>query len=349
MRDEQVVPDSFGEGSGGFFRVLVENSLDVLMVADAEGRPLYVNPAQERILGYTREEFTAFEPSDVVHPDDVEGMVNYMAGAAANPGANPVGRYRIQHKDGSWRWFEAIANNLLHEPGVRALVVNCRDITERKEAEAEIVRLNAALEDRVDEGAAALRASEEQLRVAFEVTAAGMAQVDTAGHYLRVNKKLRDMLGYTEEELLARTFHEITHSDDLDAELEHVRGLLSGASETYSMEKRYIRKDRIRVWVNLSVSIARGPSGEPRHFIQVAEDITKRKEAEALLGTLTPREVEVLEHLVLGKTNPEIAASTSFSLGSVKLQVRDILYKLSVSDRTQAAARAVELGLTDAG
>jgi DNA-binding NarL/FixJ family response regulator len=91
-----------------------------------------------------------------------------------------------------------------------------------------------------------------------------------------------------------------------------------------------------------------GPSGEPKYFIQVVEDITKRKEAQRFLEALTPREAEVLKHLVAGESNPQIAASTNFSLGSVKLQVRQILHKLEVSDRTQAAARAVELGLVSA-
>ena len=124
--------------------------------------------------------------------------------------------------------------------------------------------------------------------------------------------------------------------------------MLSGGLETYSLEKRCIRKDRSRVWVNLTASLACGTGGEPKYFIQVAEEITKRKEAQLVLQSLTPREAEVLRHLALGKSNPQIVASTNFSLGSVKLQVRQILQKLDASDRTQAAARAVELGLVSA-
>lgn len=309
----------------------------------------YVSPSVERLLGYAQEEFIAFMPPDVIHPDDIESIMNEMTKAAANPGLNLVGQYRFWHKDGSWRWLHAVANNLFHDPSVRALIVNCRDITERKEAEEEIQRLNETLESRVAERTAQLAESEEQFRAAFEAAAVGMAQVNTKGRYLRVNPKLCRIVGYTEEELLARTFQEMTHSDDLDTEMEYVNEMLSGEIDSYTLEKRYIRKDRSRIWVNLTVSLACDLSGKPEYFIQVAEDITRRKDAQRVLGTLMPREVEVLKYLALGKTNPQIAASTNYSLGSVKLQVREIIHKLGASDRTQAAARAVELGLLASG
>ncbi len=332
-----------------FLSLLVENSLDLISVVNPDFTLRYASPSVGAMLGYTQEEFTAFMPADVIHPDDVEYVIQEMVEAASRPGINPIREYRIRHKDGSWRWLHAVANNLFHDPDVRALIVNCRDVTERKEAEEEIRRLNETLEYRVAERTAQLAQSQEQFRLAFDAAAVGMAQVDTRGRFLQVNPKFVEIAGYTEEELLARTYAEITHSDDLDTELEYVRRLLSGEIETYSLDKRYIRKDRSRVWASLTVSLARGPSGEPRHFIQIAEDITIRKEAERVLKTLTPREVEVLRHLAMGETNAQIAASTAFSLGSVKLQVREIINKLGVSDRTHAAARAVELGLLSTG
>lgn len=332
-----------------FLSLLLENSLDQTSVVNPDFSLRYVSPSVERLLGYTQEEFTAFMPPDIVHPDDVEHIMSEMLAAADNPGINLVGQYRFRHKDGTWRWLHAVANNLFHDPGVRALIVNCRDITERKEAEEEIQRLNETLESRVAERTAQLAESEEQFRAVFEAAAVGMAQVSKKGRYLRVNKKFTEIVGYTEEELLARTYGEMTHSDDLDTELEYVNKMISGEIESYTLEKRYIRKDRSRVWVNLTVSLARDLSGKPEYLIQVAEDITRRKEAQLVLGTLTPREVEVLKYLALGKTNPQIAASTNYSFGSVKLQVRDIIHKLGVSDRTQAAARAVELGLLASG
>ena len=80
--------------------------------------------------------------------------------------------------------------------------------------------------------------------------------------------------------MLARTFQEITHPEDLEADLEYVRQLLAGEAESYSMEKRHFRKDGEIVWVNLTVSLLREDTGEPRWFVCVVEDITSEKQAE---------------------------------------------------------------------
>ncbi len=131
----------------------------------------------------------------------------------------------------------------------------------------------------------ALRASEERFRATFEQAAVGIAHtVAPDGRWLRINKKLCDIIGYTQEELLGRTFDEITHPDDLDANREHVRRLLAGEVGTFSMEKRYIRKDGSAVWTNLTASLVReASSGEPKYFIAVIEDISDRKQIENAL------------------------------------------------------------------
>ena len=89
--------------------------------------------------------------------------------------------------------------------------------------------------------------------------------------------------GYTESELLARTFQNITHPDDLDVDLENVRKMLAGEIETYHMEKRYFHKNGSIVWVLLSVSLVRTQSGEPLFFISQIQDVTQQKESEEKL------------------------------------------------------------------
>jgi PAS domain S-box-containing protein len=100
------------------------------------------------------------------------------------------------------------------------------------------------------------------------------------GQWLRVNQKLCDIVGYTREELSRRTFQDITYAEDLDADLAHVRQALAGEIATYSMEKRYIRKNGSLIWIQLTVSLARGPQNEPRYFISIVEDIDERKHLE---------------------------------------------------------------------
>ena len=147
--------------------------------------------------------------------------------------------------------------------GRLAIMENVTDITAQRQAEA------------------ALADSEGRFRSTFEQAAVGMAHVGLDGRWLRVNQRLYTIVGYTEQELLARTFQDITHPDDLETDLNQVRALLAGDIATYTMEKRYIRKDRRIVWANLTVSLLRDADGQPRHLISVIEDISDRKTVEA--------------------------------------------------------------------
>ncbi len=116
---------------------------------------------------------------------------------------------------------------------------------------------------------------------AFHYAAIGMALVDLDGRFLRVNRSLCQLVGYSEAELLATHFQEITHPDDIDSDLAHVGQMLRGEIESYQMEKRYRHKDGNFVWVLLSVSLARDEAENRRCFISQIEDITMRKTAEA--------------------------------------------------------------------
>jgi len=129
----------------------------------------------------------------------------------------------------------------------------------------------------------ALRESEQRFRATFEQAAVGIAHLAPSGAWLQVNQRLCEIVGYTREELLRRTFQDITHPDDLDADLAYVGQVLANEIPTYSMEKRYIRKDGSLVWINLTVSLVREAEGAPKYFISVVEDITERKQADAAL------------------------------------------------------------------
>ncbi len=137
----------------------------------------------------------------------------------------------------------------------------------------EISQRSAALEQ-------ALRESEELYRSTFDLAAVGVAHVSPDGRWLRVNNKFCEIVGYSEDELLKMTFKQITHPQDVEEDLAQAERMRAGTSETYSTEKRYIRRDGSPVWVNLTVSPVRGQVHELRHFITVIEDITERKRIE---------------------------------------------------------------------
>ena len=113
-----------------------------------------------------------------------------------------------------------------------------------------------------------------------------MAIVGLDGSWLRVNRSLCDIVGYTEEELFQRTFKDITHPDDLERDLSHVRDLIEGRSRHYQMEKRYFHKDGRVVWIRLNASLVRNAAGDPLYFISQIEDVTARKYAEKELRNL---------------------------------------------------------------
>ncbi len=125
-----------------------------------------------------------------------------------------------------------------------------------------------------------LRASDERFRATFEQAAVGIAHLSPEGHWLRVNQRLCDILGYTRDELLATSFRELTHPDDLDADLHLIKRVLDGEIANYHTELRYLKKDGKPLWVSLTVALVRDEHGAPDYFIVVTEDIERRRQAE---------------------------------------------------------------------
>lgn len=130
---------------------------------------------------------------------------------------------------------------------------------------------------------AALEESEERFRATFDQAAVGVAHVATDGRWLRVNRRLCGILGYSREELLQMRFHDVTHPDDLAPDLALLRELVAGRIPHYQMEKRYVRKDGAIVWIGLTVSMVRAAATAESYFISVVEDIGERKRAEEAL------------------------------------------------------------------
>ena len=166
---------------------------------------------------------------------------------------------------------------------VRGVSVMVQEITGRKQADRALRQARDTLEQSVGDRTMALRESEERFRATFDQAAVGIAHVAPDGQFLRVNKKLCEIVGYGRNELLTRPFQAITHPDDLDADLQCVRQILAGQLQTYSMEKRYIRNDSSIVWTNLTVSLVRDEKARPKYFISVVEDISQRKSTEEQL------------------------------------------------------------------
>lgn len=137
--------------------------------------------------------------------------------------------------------------------------------------------------------------AEERFQATFEQAAVGIAHVAPDGAWLRVNNRLTEIVGYSREELMSKTFQDITHPDDLNKDLDFVGQMLRREINHYSMEKRYFHKSGLTVWINLTVSLVWKDGTAPDYFISVVEDISKRKAAEEQVAVLNKSLVDLQE------------------------------------------------------
>jgi PAS domain S-box-containing protein len=264
---------------------------------------VYVNPAFERISGYPVDEVLGHNCRFLQGEDRDQPALDELRSALSEERESRV-VLRNYRKDGTPFWNELYVSPVHDEEGRLTNFVGVQnDITERRR-----------IED-------VLRESEERFRATFDHAAIGAAQVGIDGSWLRVNRRLGEIVGYEPEELLQTTFQDITHPDDLEEDLAQVSRLLADELQTYTLEKRYLRKDGSIVWVNLTVSLVRDAAGEPAYLIVAVEDINERKKAEEERDLLLVKEqlaraeaVKARRRLaLLAAAGPALSASLDYT------------------------------------
>ncbi len=256
------------EAEERFHRAFDQAPIGMALVTP-DGRWLQVNPAFCGLLGYEADELTAFTFEDVTHPDDIERSVEHSRRQLDGEVDSLRIEKRFIRSDGNVVWV-ALTSTLTRDGGGAPLhfIAQIEDVTER-------VLAQRALEE-----------AEERFRRAFDDAPIGMALVGLDGRWLRVNSTLCEITGYSEEELLARTFKDITHPDDLEQNLDTLKDVIAGDVRSVRIEKRYVRPNGRTVWVNVSSSLILDADGKPLHLVSQIEDVTARKRAESRLKDL---------------------------------------------------------------
>jgi two-component system, sensor histidine kinase and response regulator len=245
---------------------VVESTRDAVITVDPGGAITSWNAGAERLYGYRAAEVIgqrhgAAQAPDLGGPDADDLMTRLMAGEHITERGVPRRR-----RDGSRIYVDRSAAPLRDGSGtVVGATSIARDVTDQH-------RLEVDLEE-----------SEARFRETFDEAPIGIALLGPNGRWLEVNRALCDIVGYTEAELLERNFQEITHPDDLEADVDRLGQVLAGKIQTYQLEKRYFHKAGHPIWVKMSVALVRDARGTPLHFVSHIEDITRAKAAESAL------------------------------------------------------------------
>lgn len=247
------------------YQGLLDNLGEGISIINTDQVLSYANPAAHEIFGVEKNGLIGSHINKYLVP----GSNKSISGIPFREflGKTSILELDIIRPDGNQRTLQVSARQHLDAEGnLNGIFCTFHDITERKQAEQ------------------ILKESEERFRYIFEQVAVGFSQVDSlTGQYVKINQKHCDIVGYTREEMLTKTFKDITHPDDLNKEDVFKEKLRRGEINTYSFEKRYLRKDGATIWINLTVSSMWAAGEQPTYDIAVVEDITERKRTEEAL------------------------------------------------------------------
>jgi len=230
-----------------------------------EGHVDFVNDRWLRFTGLALDEAFGWKWETVLHPDDRTRVLADWHTALKN-GQSMESEARVRRADGEYCWWFIRNVPLRDETGKLVRWYGTAiEIEDRKRAEQ------------------ALRKSEERWRSVFENSAIGVALTDLDGRFLATNHVYQTILGYSEEELGALYFLDITHEDYREANWALITELLEGKRRQFQIEKKYLRKDGSSIWIRNNVSLVPGTERVPRFIMALSEDITQRKRAEEAL------------------------------------------------------------------
>lgn len=276
------------------YRRIVQTAEEGVWTIDARSLTDYVNPKMAKMMGYKAEEMIGKPISDFL---DDEGK-SLLAAHIKNRknGISAQFEFKYIRKNGSPLWAFVSTNPINDSKGVYVgAMALLTDITARRAAEA------------------AKRESDEQFRVIFEQAAVGVALIDSkTSRFLNVNQRACDIARLTSKKMIGATLADFLHPDDLPTNREHMQQLKNGRLQTFTIEQRYVHRDRSITWINLTVSPMWKQGDPPSRYIAIMKDITKRKITEQTLTRTTELLERTGEMAKIGGWELDVATHTLF-------------------------------------
>src|SRR5581483_1069213 len=263
----RTTPRTSGRGAqNAFVQALQAQAFELVQIIDAAGIIRYVSPAVTRVLGYQPEEVHGKEYFSFVHPDDVPGLREAITALLRQPARDRHAEYRLRHRDGKWRLFESVATNFLAHPGVAGIVINARDLTERRHTET------------------ALRESEERYRQLVELSPEPLL-VHVEEKIAYVNAACLALFGARHaEELLGKSIWEILHPDSVAIIRQRLHQIRTEGRAPLLQEIKLIRLDGQLIDVEVAGAAIRY-QGQPAVQAVIREIGERRRAEEAQRAT----------------------------------------------------------------
>ena len=246
------------------FRALVDNAFDAVFLISATGELIFASPSTARIFGYEAADVVGQNVRPYVHPDDRPGVEEFFVQSLNAPELSALGEIRLRHRDGHWVWTEGVAQNFLHNPHVRAVVVNARDITERKQAEQALQDRDARFQAIMAHSLDIVTLTDAQCTIEFMSPAATR------------------VLGYDVNEFVGRNGFDLIHPEDYEQTRQRFDWVAQTPRGTVTNAYRYRHKNGAWRWLESNITnLLDEPSVAA--LVVHTRDITERKQAEMLL------------------------------------------------------------------
>ncbi len=250
-----------------YFRAMIENSAEGIAIVDAQGNVRYIAPSEERLTGYTSEEIQGKSAFQYIHPQDIPIVLQTFAEGVATPGAVRSVEYRLQRKDGEWRYFEITGHNMLDDPHINGIVANYRDVTERKLAEQ------------------AVQESQSRLEAIVSTALNGIITIDSNQNIILFNPSAERIFGYSVDEVIGQSLEILIPHRYQHLHASHVEAYgVSGNSDRKKglLDSLYGQRANGEEFP-MEAFISRSEVGGQKFFTVIFQDITERKQAEDAL------------------------------------------------------------------